>query len=278
VRNALLTVVIGVSLMAGLIGLFAWSPWVSKEREREQAWLETMVEWSDRYDGPLGRSCQRRLENVVGAAPTKRFEPVAGSVRRWCRGSDWSGVTASLIDAHIEGAERTHEADFSKLASSIAGLDARVYCWSEQDWTPLSEDYDLVDPREEFWLAGLAFVAEDEIQLSSDVCEPLRLFFRGKYTPYLNTQSYQLAEAIVTLAHEAEHLRTPAASEAVVECHALQRARDLVREAGRRRWYQEEIAGLAWEVGYPQQFADYRTKDCRDDGPLDLRPQSHVWP
>ena len=143
---------------------------------------------------------------------------------------------------------------------------------------PFAQDYDAVLPGEEF--RGVAGVATfpTRIDLSPDVCEPLRLFFRGSYTPYFNTRRYELAEAIVTLAHEAEHLRTPDASEAVVECHALQRARAVVRMAGRRPWYQKEIAALAWQVGYPQRYDDYRTKACRNGGPLDLHPRSRPWP
>jgi hypothetical protein len=116
------------------------------------------------------------------------------------------------------------------------------------------------------------------IDLSPVVCDPLRRFLRSRYTPFLNLQSYQLAEALVTLAHEAEHLRHPEAAEDVVECYALQRVRAIVRDAERRPSYQKEMAGLAWEVGYPNTSDEYRTEDCRNGGPLDLHPRSQAWP
>ncbi len=262
--------------MAGLIGLFFWSPWASEGRAHERDLAECGRGLADRAPRLAGQPCLRAFADRVGAAPTDRMQPVARSIRSWCRGSSWYGVSDSPIDAHRQTASSTFEADFSRSASSISGVKARVHCWPEEDWAPLAEDVEVVG-RDEFWLAGLAD-PPTRIDLSPAVCDPLRLFVRGDYTPYLNTQSYELAEAIVTLAHEAEHLRTPAASEAVVECHALQRARTLVRQAGRRAWYQKEIADLAWQVGYPQQFADYRTNACRNGGPLDLRPGSNAWP
>lgn len=276
-RAALLSVLLGCSLMAGLVGLFAWTPWDDERRERELAWVERLADWQATYAGPRGRPCERRFHARVGTAPTRRLEAVATAARRTCRGWSSRAVAGTLIEAHSEGADTVLEDDLSAIAASVAEGRARVHCWREEDWAPLAEHYALLF-RDEFWLAGLASPPLDRIDLAPSVCDPLRRFFRTRYSPLLNLQSYELAEAIVTLAHEAEHLRTPGESEAVVECHALQRVRALVKAAGRRRVYQDEMAGLAWEVGYPQQFADYRTSDCRDGGPLDLRSGSRVWP
>jgi hypothetical protein len=94
----------------------------------------------------------------------------------------------------------------------------------------------------------------------------------------LNEESLGLAYALVVLAHEAEHLRSPDADEAAVECVAIQRVRDLVRDAGRGAAYQELMAGLAWEVGYPDMPPEYRTARCHDGSELDVRPDTDVWP
>ena len=276
-RAAFLSVLVGCSLMVGLVGLFAWSPWDDEQRERELAWVRGLAEWRETNAGSRGAPCERRFDERVGLPPTGRLEPVARVGRRTCRGRSPWAVANTLIDAHSDSAHTVLDDDLSRIAASIADVPARVYCWREDDWTALSEHYVLL-VRDEFWLAGVASPALSRIDLSHSVCDPLRRFFHTSYSPFLNLQSYELAEAIVTLAHEAEHLRTPRESEAVVECHAVQRVRALVREAGRRRAYQAEMAGLAWEVGYPQQFADYRTRDCRDGGPLDLHAGSRVWP
>ena len=58
----------------------------------------------------------------------------------------------------------------------------------------------------------------------------------------------------------------------------MQGVRGVVLEAGRRPGYANEMAGLAWEIGYPHMPADYRTRDCRDGGRLDRHPRSSIWP
>jgi hypothetical protein len=163
------------------------------------------------------------------------------------------------------------------MAGSIAGEPARAYCWPERDWTPLAEQYRLVR-GDEFWLLGHADPGRRRIDLAPEVCGPLDLFLRGELPPLLTLDSFELAQALVVLAHEAEHLRVPDAPEAVVECYALQRVRDLVRRAGADRAYEEEIVGLVVDVSYPRLSPEYRTTKCRNGGPLDLRPASDVWP
>jgi hypothetical protein len=64
--------------------------------------------------------------------------------------------------------------------------------------------------------------------------------------------------ALVTLVHEAEHVRGPYESEAVVDCYAIQGVRELVLAAGRSSSYANEIAG--------------------NGGRLDLHPKSSLWP
>jgi hypothetical protein len=127
-------------------------------------------------------------------------------------------------------------------------------------------------------VTGMAVPVSHRIDLSPEVCDPLRRFYKEGYGPSLSIESLELAEALVTLAHEAEHIREPFASEAVVECHGLQRVRGMVREAGRGRGYQEEMAGLAFTVGYPNLPDEYRIRSCRSGGPYDLHPNSKTWP
>ena len=82
------------------------------------------------------------------------MQPVAHAVRKWCRGSSWSRVGDGIIDAHRRTARGTFEADFSRIASSISGVEARVRCWPEEDCMLLAQDFEFVG-RDEFWLAGL---------------------------------------------------------------------------------------------------------------------------
>ena len=35
---------------------------------------------------------------------------------------------------------------------------------------------------------------------------------------------------------------------------------------------------LAWDVGYPAMTPEYRTAECHDGSPLDVRPETALWP
>ena len=82
--------------MAGLIGLFFWSPWASEGRAHERAWLSAVEDWRTAHRDLHGQACLRAFADRVGAAPTDRMQPVAGSIRSWCRGSSWYGVSNSV--------------------------------------------------------------------------------------------------------------------------------------------------------------------------------------
>jgi hypothetical protein len=278
-KGAVFTLLGAVALMGGLIALFSWSPWDSEQREREFAWVEALARWGE--SAPPA-SCEARFEADVGGAPTTRLQAVASMARTRCdeleepRFLRWE-VAGVLIDGHRKDAVTTHEPDLSGIAAGIAGRGARIHCWSEGDWTPMAEQYSLLNSGE-FWPAGLATPARSLIDLAPEVCDPLRRFVREGYAPWLSTETYDLSLALATLTHEAEHLRVPFASEAEVECYALQRVRALVRQAGKGRRYQDEMALIAWELGYPYLPPEYQTRRCRNGGPLDLRPGSSEWP
>jgi hypothetical protein len=257
--------------MGGALGLFAWAPWDSDTRERELEWLEDYASWSEQAD------CSS-FDAVVGASPSERLRPLARVARERCGADDlkWE-IRSVLIESHSASAPTTNEPALARAVEPLVREHVRVHCWREEDWTPLAEDLNAV-ARDEFWLAGFADPSTGRIHLAHVVCEPLRRFFKTPYAPYLNQQSLDLAQALTTLAHEAEHIRDPAAAEAVVECRAVQRVRDLVLAEGRSRGYAGELAALSWDVSYPLNLPEYRTEQCRDGGPLDEHPESSVWP
>ncbi|NUT55274.1 MAG: hypothetical protein HOQ03_04740 [Thermoleophilia bacterium] len=93
----------------------------------------------------------------------------------------------------------------------------------------------------------------------------------------LSYENFELAEALVVLTPQAEHLKAPAASEADVECFAVQHVRPLVRAA----WdaaFANELALQVWELSYQRLPPELRTPACRDGGPLDRDPGSSAWP
>ncbi len=80
-----------------------------------------------------------------------------------------------------------------------------------------------------------------------------------------------------TLAHESWHLAGEQ-SESVAECHALQTTAFVAERLGASPDEAEASARAVLYQLYPQMPSEYQSNDCRDGGPLDLRPQSSLWP
>jgi hypothetical protein len=277
-KGAVVTLLVTVTGMAALVGLFAWTPWDDERRERELAWVERLAAWAESSSSD---ACAL-FDQDVGQPPTKRLAAAGTTARAGCGRLDdpqfvrWE-VSGRLIDGHREVAQTTYEADLSRIAETIAGRRPRAHCWTEDEWGPMAEQHSLLY-GDDFWVAGIATPTRGRIDLAPEVCDPLRRFLREEYSPWLSTETLDLSSALLVLAHEAEHLRVPQASEAEVECYALQRVRAMAGDAGRGPRYQEEMALLAWDLGYPNLPPEYRTKRCRDGGPLDLRRETSVWP
>lgn len=288
-----------LALFAAVLAVAAWEPWASQERERELAWLEAYAAWSDRIDAGLdggdsyaAANCAETYAAEVGEPPAR----LAGAGRialAGCRrlsrsvtstSGDPGGwgdvrheVLADLTERRTEAAAPARSRELAVRAAPLADTRPEVLCWTSADWDELNEEWQLIDLGE-FWVVGFADADTDRVHLAPHVCDPLHRFFGSDYAPNLNEESLVLAEALVTLAHEAEHLRSPDAPEADVECVAIQRVRDLVRAAGRGQAYEDLMTGLAWDVGYPDVPPEYRTARCEDGGELDVRPATTVFP
>jgi hypothetical protein len=83
--------------------------------------------------------------------------------------------------------------------------------------------------------------------------------------------------AVHTLAHELWHL-AGRESEAIAECDALQTTAFVAERLGASPSEGEASARAVLYQLYPDLPSDYRTDDCHDGGPYDLRPETDVWP
>ncbi|HUQ22207.1 MAG TPA: hypothetical protein VM049_04260 [Gaiellaceae bacterium] len=229
--------------------------------------------------------CESMFDDAVGEPAQERLRPVAAAARggcarlspvRWRQGK--ADVVRALIGAHDDLLQPHRRRDISEIASSSVGVRADVYCWQSLGWTPFLEQYALVRGGEEASLKGIADTARNRIDLDPGVCAALRAYLRRLRPTPLSYENFEIAEALMVLTHQAEHLKAPSASEAEVVCDAVQRVRPLVRAAGWGAAYATELALQAWQLWYQQLPPAFRSSACRDGGPLDRNPRSSAWP
>jgi hypothetical protein len=281
----LCTVLIG----AGVIGLFAWSPW---KEPTETEWVTKYKAWSDRTEAalqqgfrPTRASCESTFDDQVGGAPTERLQLVATAARGGCASPSPAGwqrakadVVRALVVGHSSPVPPRRRRDVSEVVRSSVGVDPDVYCWQPEAWAALSEPYAILRGGEEPSLDGIADRARNRIDLGPTVCAELNRYLQRIRPTALSNENLELADTLVLLTHMAEHLKRPSASEAEIECYAMQHVRPLVRAAGWGNGFAGEIASHAWELTYPQLPPRFRTPRCREGGELDLSPGSHAWP
>jgi hypothetical protein len=117
--------------------------------------------------------------------------------------------------------------------------------------------------------------------LSPSTCASLRHLDRVDFTCVeTNTCGYKefkAAWAAHTLAHESFHLRG-VQDEGIAECYALQNTAFVAERLGVATRQAEELQAWLYKDGYPNEPQDYQSANCFDGGPLDLRPQSSLFP
>ena len=87
----------------------------------------------------------------------------------------------------------------------------------------------------------------------------------------------ELVHAMLTLAHEAWHLRG-VTNEAQTQCYAVQTTELAARSLG---FSPREAAIVAFYIALDHARAplgEYHSPDCRSGGPLDLMPTTREWP
>jgi hypothetical protein len=271
-----------------LIALFAWSPW---EEPTEVEWLSGYRAWSDGVGASLQTGlaisrpeCETTFDDEVGE-PRERLRPVAAAARRSCAAltpAGWqsgkAGVVRALMDAHDDLLPPRRRPDLSDVVGSRLGVRPDVYCWQPAGWAPFFEQYAIVRGGEETSLKGIADGTRNRIDLEPGACAGLSWYLRRARPHPLSYENFETAEALMVLAHQAEHLKVPTASEAAVACSAVQHVRPLIRAAGWGAEYASELALQAWDLSYSQLPPAFRSPACRDGGPLDRNPSSNAWP
>ena len=257
----------------------------------ESEWLSKYETWSDGIAASLDggptvsrMTCERTFDDEVGSPPQERLQRLSDAARRGCAALSRGGWRASEADvlhalmvAHGDPMPPRPRRNLSEIANASVGVRPSVYCWRPDAWLPFSEHYAIVRGGEEATLKGIADTSRNRIDLEPGVCAALGRYLRRERPSPVTYQNFELAEALGVLTHEAEHLKAPSASEAAVECYAVQHVRPLVRDA----WgpsFAQEIALHAWELSYLQLPPHLHAAECRNGGQLDRMPSSDAWP
>jgi hypothetical protein len=185
---------------------------------------------------------------------------------------------APLRRAGGETGESRVEPRFSRIASTFALRRIQVRCWSNGDWREVSREFRAYNSTVTFEPAG--FVGDRDsasVDLAPWVCAHL-VDLSYAHRVRHGDGGLDTADAVDTLAHEAEHVVGPAGTEAETECYAIQDVRHVARLLGASTAYADELARRQWRENYPRENAGYTTPLCHDGGPLDANPETSRWP
>ena len=163
---------------------------------------------------------------------------------------------------------------------SVLGEAVAVRCWTGGEWderaAPAAAANGLPGP------ADVLGIAEDgparAIHLAPRVCEPLAAYLGTGELPPAGEPAFELAQALVTVGHEAGHLVSDLDTEATAECFGAQQVWLMAEALGATPTEGRLLADLYWAWVYPRSDPIYRSPECRDGGALDLNPWSSTWP
>lgn len=169
------------------------------------------------------------------------------------------------------------EPRLSRVASAIAGRPTDARCWSPSDWnTVVREEHAFYGERSGVDLAGFAqpgVTGRSVIHLAPEICAGLGGLLYGKAPVRID-----LAEDVLVLTHEAEHITSPPSSEFVTECYAVQHMARAGRLLGLPAARSQELASAYWRYLYPDDPPGYKSPACGPGRPLDETPGDGVWP
>ena len=162
---------------------------------------------------------------------------------------------------------------YTFAVSRLVGDQVTVTCFSAADWRQK-----LAGVNKSPGAVG-GFVRTHTVggNLAPVVCRWLDRFTYGRERPGDSAPKAYIAEAILTLGHEAQHT-LGTRSERTAECFGLQRIAPLARALGADAAYARSLAVFFWARLYHLDPPTYRSAECRPNGKLDLHPKTPAWP
>jgi hypothetical protein len=264
------------------------------------------------------RECSKSLREDVGEVPTQRFEAGYALIGRACKGfetsadaferslstDDPSAALQEIDAANTEAVDLVVRAGrliearltanrplprlggdsevsrveprFSRIGSELAHKQVEVRCWSESEWPRVVGEWGAYIGT--YDIGAFAQPDTDRASLAPETCRALVDFAYERERPESGDALDEMAYAVGVLAHESEHLLSPAGSEAETECYGMQEIRRVARLLGADASYADRLARRYWFELYPSEPADYKSGECVNGRSLDANPQSSRWP
>lgn len=264
------------------------------------------------------RECSKRLREDVGEVPTPRFESGYALIGRACKryevfadaferslstddpsaalqeidaaSTEAAGLivrAGRLIEARLtanrplprlggDSEESRVEPRFSRIGGELARKKVEMRCWSESEWPRVVGEWGAYVGTND--IGAFAQPDTDRASLAPETCRVLVDLAYEHERPEQGDELDEVAYAVGILAHESEHLLSPAASEAETECYGMQEIRRVARRLGADANYANKLAMRYWFELYPAEPADYKSGECVNGRSLDANPDSSIWP
>jgi hypothetical protein len=277
------TYVFGV---AGAIGFGAWSAFMYRVTVLERSGKAVVLQLQRRRKARP----RRRLRWALGVLLVLAALDLVATMflpTRETRAAAPPALHDSGPLPSIEGpsGESRVEPRFSHVASVIAGIGTEVRCWSVTDWRKREAEWGNWRNRPlGEWGAYTTRWRQPSIphayriQLSPSICASLMRVAYEDVPVQKDPWPEALAWSVAALAHESQHARG-IGNEAEAECYGVQSITATAEALGRAKAEGRFLAALYWQKGYVDQDpSEYRSKECREGGRLDLHPETDTWP
>ena len=241
-------------------------------RRLEPAALET-VEVCTRVGRALASAEAAGFKSELSSEAAFAFdhlETATREVRSFVPGLDEEIEDLPLADA--PGPKSKIQIRYTFAASRLVGEQVTVSCFKPADWRRK-----FTSDESPGKIGGFVELHGAVGNLSPPVCRWLDKLAYGREQPQDLPAMAYMAQAVLILAHEAQHA-AGIRKEAKAECYGMQQMNRLARMLGASAAYADQITDFFWVRMYPLAAPDYRSDECRPGGRLDLRKRIAAWP
>jgi hypothetical protein len=168
----------------------------------------------------------------------------------------------------------------SRAVAILAGRRAEVRCWSHADWKRRAREWARRWPHlGELgpWRAYTTMKRPPVVDLSPSICIELMRVASSSAPVWNDKWPDATAYSLAVLAHEAVHV-SGNSDEVEAYCYGMQSISKAAVALGRTRREGQYLATRFFRHWHPRYQPAFRTSACANNGRLDLRRKTNVWP